>query len=55
MDFDTEVRVARYPQRDFARLGRADPQRKPDGWTALYDALGVYLDGADRRTAGRSW
>ena len=20
--------------------------RKPDGWTALYDALGVYLDGA---------
>jgi Ca-activated chloride channel homolog len=23
--------------------------RKPDGWTALYDALGVYLDGADGR------
>ena len=21
--------------------------RKPDGWTALYDALGVYLDGAN--------
>ncbi len=23
--------------------------RKSDGWTALYDALGVYLDGADRQ------
>jgi Ca-activated chloride channel family protein len=49
VDFDTEVRVTRYPQRDFARLVERIRMRKPDGWTALYDALGVYLDGASRR------
>jgi len=49
VDFDTEVRVTRYPQRDFARLVERVRLRKPDGWTALYDALGVYLDGAQGR------
>ena len=49
VDFDTEVRVTRYPQRDFARLVERIRMRKSDGWTALYDALGVYLDGADGR------
>lgn len=49
VDFDTEVRVTRYPQRDFARLVERIRMRKPDGWTALYDALGVYLDGASDR------
>jgi Ca-activated chloride channel family protein len=49
VDFDTEVRVTRYPQRDFARLIERIRMRKSDGWTALYDALGVYLDGADGR------
>ena len=47
VDFDTEVRITRYPQRDFARLVERIRQRKADGWTALYDALGTYLDGAD--------
>ena len=47
VDFDTQVRITRYPQRDFARLVERIRQRKPDGWTSLYDALGVYLDGAD--------
>jgi Ca-activated chloride channel family protein len=47
VDFDTEVRVTRYPQRDFARLVERIRMRKPEGWTALYDAIGVYLDGAD--------
>jgi Ca-activated chloride channel family protein len=47
VDFDTQVRITRYPQRDFARLIERIRQRKPDGWTALYDALGTYLDGAD--------
>lgn len=47
VDFDTEVRVTRYPQRDFARLVERIRMRKSDGWTALYDAIGVYLDGAD--------
>ena len=46
VDFDTEVRVTRYPQLDFARLVERIRMRKADGWTALYDALGVYLDGA---------
>jgi Ca-activated chloride channel family protein len=49
VDFDTEVRVTRYPQRDFARLVERIRMRKPEGWTALYDALGVYLDGASRQ------
>jgi Ca-activated chloride channel family protein len=46
VDFDTEVRVARYSQSDFPRLVERLRNRRPDGWTALYDALGVYLDGA---------
>ncbi|MGE3842379.1 MAG: VWA domain-containing protein [Vicinamibacterales bacterium] len=47
VDFDTEVRVARFSQRDFPRLVERLRNRKPEGLTALYDALGVYLDGAD--------
>jgi Ca-activated chloride channel family protein len=47
VDFDTEVRVARYGQRDFARLVERIRQQKLGVYTALYDAIGVYLDGAD--------
>ncbi len=46
VDFDTEVRVARYGQADFPRLVERIRMREPEGFTALYDALGVYLDGA---------
>ena len=46
VDFDTEVRVGRYGQEDFARLIERIRSRRPAGYTALYDALGVYLDGA---------
>ena len=46
VDFDTEVRVAKYGQQDFPRLVERIRHRKADGWTALYDAIGVYLDGA---------
>jgi len=49
VDFDTEVRAATFGQKDFARLVERLRTRKPSGWTALYDALGVYLDGADRQ------
>ena len=47
VDFDTEVRVAKYGQRDFPRMverirGRDARRRTP----RLYDAMGVYLDGA---------
>jgi Ca-activated chloride channel family protein len=45
VDFDTEVRIARYGQPDFPRLVERIRGRKPEGLTALYDALGVYLDG----------
>jgi Ca-activated chloride channel family protein len=47
VDFDTQVRITRYPQRDFPRLVERIRQRKADGWTALYYDLGTYLDGAD--------
>jgi VWFA-related protein len=46
VDFDTEVRVARYDANGYPRLIERIRSRKPDGWTALYDAMGVYLDGA---------
>ena len=46
VDFDTEVRVATYGQRDFPRMVERIRSRKPGGFTAMYDALGVFLDGA---------
>jgi Ca-activated chloride channel homolog len=46
VDFDTEVRLARYGQKDFPRMVERIRGRKPDGFTAMYDALGVYLDRA---------
>ena len=46
VDFDTEVRVARFNPADYERLVERIRSRKPDGWTALYDAIGVYLNGA---------
>ena len=47
VDFDTEVRVTRYTQQDFPRMVERIRSRKLLGnATALYDALGVYLDGA---------
>jgi Ca-activated chloride channel family protein len=46
VDFDTEVRVALYGQNDFPRLVERVRTRKAEGYTALYDAIGVYLDGA---------
>ena len=46
VDFDTEVRTARYRQQEFARLVERIRQKKATGFTALYDAIGTYLDGA---------
>ncbi len=46
VDFDTQVRVTRYSQSDFARLIERIRLKKASGFTALYDAIGVYLDGA---------
>ena len=46
VDFDTQVRVGRYEQNDFARLIERIREQKASGNTALYDAIGMYLDGA---------
>ena len=46
VDFDTQVRVSRYGQEDFPRLVERLRGQEAGGMTALYDALGVYLDGA---------
>ncbi|HXE79717.1 MAG TPA: VWA domain-containing protein [Vicinamibacterales bacterium] len=46
VDFDTEVRIARFEQASFPLLVARIRERKPEGWTALYDALGTYLDGS---------
>src|SRR5438093_588330 len=49
VDFDTEVRVAKYGQKDFPRMVERIRGRTPDGNTALYDAMGVKQDGAWRK------
>jgi Ca-activated chloride channel homolog len=46
VDFDTQVRVARYGQGDFPRLVERIRTQKLGTYTAMYDAVGVYLDGA---------
>ena len=46
VDFDTQVRVSRFGQADFPRLVERLRSQEAGGMTALYDALGVYLDGA---------
>jgi Ca-activated chloride channel family protein len=49
VDFDTEVRVARFQPEGYEHLVERIRMRKPDGWTALYDALGLYLNGAQEQ------
>jgi len=46
VDFDTEIRTARYSQNEYARLIERIRLKKASGDTALYDAIGTYLDGA---------
>lgn len=46
VDFDTEVRAARYGQREFARVIERIRSQKTRGQTALFDAIGLYLEGA---------
>ena len=45
VDFAGDVRVARFGPDDYPRLVERIRERKADGWTALYDAVGVYLNG----------
>jgi Ca-activated chloride channel family protein len=46
IDFDSEIRLARYGQREFPRVVERIRGQKAAGATALYDAIGVYLDSA---------
>jgi Ca-activated chloride channel homolog len=46
VDFDTEIRTARYSQAEYARLIERIRRKKAAGNTALYDAIGTYLDDA---------
>ena len=46
VDFDSQVRVGRYGQSEFARAIERIRQQKTNGNTALYDAIGVSLEGA---------
>jgi Ca-activated chloride channel family protein len=50
VDFDTEVRAARFSQSEFPRLVERIRNRSARGFTALYDALSVYLGGAFDQT-----
>jgi Ca-activated chloride channel family protein len=49
VDFDTSVRVGRFSPPSYPQLFARIRQTKPGGFTALYDALGVYLEGARKR------
>jgi VWFA-related protein len=46
VDFDTEVRAARFSQAEFPRLVERIRTQSVQGETALFDAVGMYLDGA---------
>lgn len=50
VDFDTEVRMARFRADDFPRLIERIRMRKPGGWTAFYDAFATYLHGTAAQT-----
>jgi Ca-activated chloride channel family protein len=49
VDFDTSVRVTRFSPQSYELLFERIRTRKAKGYTALYDALGVYLEASLRR------
>jgi VWFA-related protein len=53
VDFDTEVRSARFSQAELARLIERIRQKKAKGDTALHDAIATYLDGASGQDGRR--
>ena len=49
IDFASHVRGGRYAQSDFPRLVRRVRELTAGGETSLYDAIGLYLDGASEQ------
>jgi Ca-activated chloride channel family protein len=49
VDFDTSVRVGRFSPPSYPQLFERIRHTKPGGFTALYDAIGVYLEGTRQR------
>lgn len=49
VDFDTEVRAARFSPAEFPRLVERIRSQTPRGETAMFDAIGLYLDGAEEQ------
>ena len=49
VDFAEQVSIARFGPADYERLVERIRARKADGQTALFDALGVYLNGAQNQ------
>jgi Ca-activated chloride channel family protein len=49
IDFDSEIRLARYGQREFPRVVERIRGQRAAGATALYDAIGLYLDSASEQ------
>jgi Ca-activated chloride channel family protein len=49
IDFASQIRGGRYSQSDFPRLTARVRELQAGGATALYDAIGVYLDGASQQ------
>jgi Ca-activated chloride channel family protein len=54
VDFDTTVRVTRFSPQSYELLFERIRTRKAKGFTALYDALGVYLESSLRRDGQHS-
>jgi VWFA-related protein len=49
VDFDTSIRLTRFSKNDYPRLFERIRSRKAKGGTALYDAMGAYLETAHVR------
>jgi VWFA-related protein len=49
LDFDSAIRIGRFSRDSYPRLFERIRARKADGATALYDAIGIYLEGANAR------
>jgi Ca-activated chloride channel family protein len=53
VEFDDGVRARKYAPSDYASAVESIRRRKPDGMTALYDALAVYLTTAGEQTGDK--